>query len=120
MSETDIQRRIQMEASRLGARLFRNNILAAWPGEATRLQDGSVLIRHPRRVECGIPGPGGSDLFGWITRPDGVAQVVACEIKTPTGRVSQLQQNWLDCVANAGGIAGVCRSPDDLRRLLGK
>jgi VRR-NUC domain len=111
MSETDIQRRIQMEASRLGARLFRN-------------QTGKYLLADGRWLSSGL-AVGSSDLIGWITRPAGlfapdamVAQFVGCEVKTAMGRTSKEQAAFIECVARAGGIAGVCRSPEDLRALL--
>lgn len=118
MREADTMRAIQLEASRLGARLWRNNIANGWIGDATQLADGSVLLRNPRRVSFGIPGPGGSDLLGLVPR-DGVAVFASVEVKTEHGRVTPEQQAWLEAVRKAGGIAGVCRSVEDLRRLVG-
>jgi hypothetical protein len=68
--------------------------------------------------------PGSSDLIGWRTvtiTPEMVGQQVAVftsiEVKTPTGRVKPEQQQWLDAVQAAGGIAGVARSVEDALRL---
>ena len=105
-AETDLQRRIQMEATKLGARLFRNQV-------------GRYLLADGRWLQSGL-AVGSSDLIGWVTMPDGVARFVACEVKTPIGRVSPDQQAFVDCVTRAGGIAGICRSVDDLHRLFGK
>jgi hypothetical protein len=68
--------------------------------------------------------PGSSDLIGWRTvtiTPEMVGQQVAVftsiEVKTPTGRVKPEQQQWLDAVQAAGGIAGVARSVEDALRI---
>jgi len=70
--------------------------------------------------------PGSSDLIGWRTitiTPEMVGQRVAVfasiEVKSTTGRIRQEQQQWLDAVQAAGGIAGVARSVEDAQRLLG-
>jgi hypothetical protein len=69
--------------------------------------------------------PGSSDLIGWRTvtiTPEMVGQQVAVftsiEVKTPTGRLRPEQQQWLDAVQVAGGIAGVARSVSDAEALL--
>ena len=68
---------------------------------------------------------GTSDLIGWRSRvitPDMVgqtiAQFVAIEVKD-RGRATPEQLTWLDAVTRAGGLAGVARSPDDARTILG-
>jgi hypothetical protein len=68
--------------------------------------------------------PGSSDLIGWRTvtiTPEMVGQQVAVftsiEVKTATGRVKPEQQQWLDAVQAAGGIAGVARSVEDALRI---
>ena len=68
--------------------------------------------------------PGSSDLIGWTIRtvtPEMVGQQVAVftsiEVKTPTGRLRPEQQQWLDAVQAAGGIAGVARSVEDAQAL---
>ena len=67
---------------------------------------------------------GSADLIGWRTvtiTPDMVGQQVAVftsiEVKTPTGRIRPEQQQWLDAVQAAGGIAGVARSVKDALRI---
>ena len=67
---------------------------------------------------------GSADLIGWTIRtvtPDMVGQQVAVftsiEVKTPTGRIRPEQQQWLDAVQAAGGIAGVARSVEDAQAL---
>jgi hypothetical protein len=65
---------------------------------------------------------GSSDLIGLkpliITAADvgrTVAQFAALEVKTVHGRTSPHQQNFLDFVTNAGGIARVVRSADEVK-----
>jgi hypothetical protein len=72
-----------------------------------------------RPVQFGL-ARGSADLIGWRTvevTPDMVGQRLAVftsiEVKTPTGRLTPQQRNWLDAVLKAGGIAGVARSVAD-------
>ena len=80
-------------------RAFRNNC-------------GVLRDEKGRYVRYGIPGNGGSDLLGWVTR-GGVAVVLAIEVKTATGRLTPEQANWLRVVTEAGGVAGCVRSADE-------
>lgn len=100
--EGELSRLIEIEASKLGHRLLRNNI-------------GKLKDEHGRWVAFGVGGKGGSDLIGW-TR---TGQFAAVEVKTPTGRVSVEQQAFIDAVNRAGGRAGVARSVGDVARILG-
>ena len=47
-----------------------------------------------------------------------VAVFTSIEVKSPTGRVRPEQQQWIDAVQAAGGIAGVARSVEDAQSLL--
>jgi len=92
-------------------RLFRNN--------TGKLQDATG-----RWVEFGLC-VGSSDLIGWTTReitPDMVGQKVAVftaiEVKTATGTVSNDQENFIRRVREAGGIAGIARTPDEARDII--
>jgi hypothetical protein len=67
---------------------------------------------------------GSADLIGWTIRTvtqemvgTQVAVFTSIEVKTPTGRVNPEQQQWLDAVQTAGGIAGVARSVEDALRI---
>lgn len=107
-AETKILNRVWKRASVLGYRLFRNNV-----GLFRRLTTDDL-------VRCGLC-PGSADLIGWRTiqiTPEMVgthiAQFVAVEIKTPQGRISQQQRAWLETVQQAGGVALVARSEDDI------
>jgi hypothetical protein len=84
---------------------------------------GVLQDRRGVPVRYGLQ-PGSSDLIGWRTvtiTPDMVGQQVAVftsiEVKTPTGRVKPEQQQWLDAVQAAGGIAGVARNVEDALRI---
>jgi hypothetical protein len=47
-----------------------------------------------------------------------VAVFTSIEVKTPTGRLRPEQQQWLNAVQAAGGIAGVARSVEDAQRIM--
>ena len=47
-----------------------------------------------------------------------VAVFTSIEVKTPTGRIRPEQQQWLNAVQAAGGIAGVARSVGEAMDLL--
>jgi hypothetical protein len=112
-SEQTIQQHIRLACSNGPVRLFRNNV--------GRLPDP----RTGRWVEFGVGGKGSADLIGWkrvTVTPEMVGSTVAVflsiEVKTPTGRIRPEQQQWLDAVQAAGGIAGVARSVEDAETLL--
>lgn len=71
-----------------------------------RVNSGVDLTRG---VRYGM-GVGCADLIG-VLKPTG--RVFACEIKTPTGRLSLDQKRWAAAVNSAGGYACVARSVDD-------
>jgi len=111
-SEQSIQQHIRLTCSTGATRLFRNNT-------------GTLRDQHGRPVSFGL-AKGSADLIGWRTvtiTPEMVGTRVAVftsiEVKTPTGtgRVKPEQQQWLDAVQAAGGIAGVARSVEDALRI---
>jgi hypothetical protein len=111
MSEQQIQQHIRLTCSTGAIRLFRNNT-------------GTLKDQHGRPVQFGLC-KGSADLIGWRTvtvTPEMVGTTVAVftsiEVKTATGRLRTEQQQWLDAVQAAGGIAGVARSVDDALDLL--
>ena len=110
-SEQHIQQHIRLACSAGSTRLFRNNT-------------GTLKDQHGRPVQFGLC-KGSADLIGWrsITiTPDMVGQKIAVftsvEVKSSSGRVKPEQQQWLDAVQAAGGIAGVARSVADAEVLL--
>jgi hypothetical protein len=58
---------------------------------------------------------GMSDIMGVLK--DG--RTLAIEVKSRTGRMRPGQEEFLQTIRSAGGVAGVCRSVDDAVRLLG-
>lgn len=116
MREMDLLRSILLACSRGPVRLFRQNVGTGWVGKSTRfsraatvvVQPGDVLIRNARPLEAGLC-KGSSDLIGW--GPGG--RFVALEVKTPTGRVTPGQRQFIEAVTAAGGIGAVARSPDE-------
>lgn len=111
VSEQTIQQHIRIACSTGDTRLFRNNT-------------GTLRDQHGRPVSFGLC-KGSADLIGWkrvTVTPEMVGQQVAVftsiEVKTATGRLRPEQQQWLDAVQAAGGIAGVARSVSDADALL--
>ena len=108
--EQTIQQHIRLACSIGSCRLFRNNT-------------GTLRDINGRPVSFGFC-KGSADLIGWTTRtvtPEMVGQQIAVftsiEVKSTSGRVKPEQQQWLDAVAKAGGIAAVARSVADCERL---
>lgn len=102
MREQSIMQRVQLEASRKGWRVFRNNV-------------GVLPDRRGVPVRYGLC-PGSSDLIGWrelVITPDmvghTVAQFVAVEVKGPTGKATPKQMKFLEAVARSGGVAVIAR-----------
>ena len=108
MSEAAIQQQVRLALSRAGVVAFRNNI-------------GAYMDpKTGRPVQYGVCNPGGSDLIGWtpvVITPDMVGSTVAVftavEVKTPAGKPTQHQLNFIAQVLKAGGLAGIARSPGD-------
>lgn len=102
MKEANLMRLIQMEATKRGHRLLRNNV-------------GKLKDADGRYVAFGVGGTGGSDLIGWCA--DG--KFAAIEVKLPNGKVSPEQEAFINAVRAAGGRAGVARTEEDVRVILG-
>jgi hypothetical protein len=110
-SEQTIQQHIRLACSSGTCRLFRNNT-------------GTLRDVNGRPVSFGLC-KGSADLIGWTTRtitPEMVGQKIAVftsiEVKSSSGRVKPEQQQWLNAVQAAGGIAGVARSVGEAMDLL--
>jgi hypothetical protein len=136
MSEHIIQQRILLACGTGSTRLFRNNVGTGWAGQATKvtpgnlraaaaaLRPGDVVIRQGRPLHAGLC-VGSSDLIGWRSRvitPEMVgqtiAQFVAIEVKSPTGRTTAQQDQFLSQIQAVGGCGGVARSVDAATALL--
>lgn len=130
-SEGNVQRAIWLAMGRV-SRLFRLNTGKGWisnlgPKKGVHwLADGSLHILAPRPVALGFglitgePVVGACDLPGWteiVITPDMVGRKVpiftSIEVKSQDGRQTKEQKNWMKQIHDAGGIAGVARSPAD-------
>lgn len=112
MTETDLLRVLQLAASPLGLRLFRNNV-------------GMLQDARGRWVNYGVGGTGGADLIGWHTRVIGPHDVgrtaaifVAVEGKVKPRKPTVDQMRFLDAVDAAGGRSVVAYTTDDLAALV--
>lgn len=108
--ELAIQNAIRIEHGAGPARLWRNNT-------------GALRDQQGRLVRFGLC-PGSSDLIGLRTRiitetdlGHRFAQFVAIEVKHQ-GRLTDQQRAFLEMVTQAGGLAGVARSPEEARVIL--
>jgi hypothetical protein len=129
MSEHITQQRILLACGSGDVRLWRNNVGTGWAGQATKvtpgnlravsqaLRPGDVVIRQGRPLHAGLC-VGSSDLIGY-RQVDGVAQFVALEVKSPTGRATKEQTQFLEHINGAGGCAGIVRSVEDAHTVLG-
>ncbi len=119
MSEFDLYGPIQIAASRVGSRLFRNHTGIAW--QVTSEAPKGYKPRFMRPVKIGL-GPGSGDFIGWTPvtiTPDMVGKTLAVfssvEVKpedwspTPKWKAGE-QARWAEVVRECGGIAGVAQS----------
>ena len=128
MSEHITQQRILLACGSGNVRLWRNNVGTGWAGQATKvtpgnlrtvsqaLRPGDVVIRQGRPLHAGLC-VGSSDLIGYRV-VDRVAQFVALEVKSATGRPTAQQVQFLDHINAVGGLAGIARSVDDAASIL--
>lgn len=100
MTEADLTRACQLEATRIGARLMRNNV-------------GCLPDVRGVPVHFGL-GIGSSDLIGWC--PDAV--FLAIEVKLPGRKPTREQARFIEAVRMAGGRAGVAYSVQDVARIV--
>ena len=111
--ETKLQQEIRLALGTIPSlRLFRNQV-----GQLPNPRTG-------RYVQFGL-AKGSSDLVGFKTvkiTPEmigqEVAQFVSIEIKTERGKLTEVQQNWLQKVHDSGGIVGVARSIQDALKIV--
>ena len=107
LPEGTLLKRLMVEGSKLGLRLFRNQV-------------GSYQLRDGRYLSSGLC-KGSSDLIGYYPveiTPEmvgrTVAVFVAIEAKGPRGQVRKEQQQFLEVVAGMGAVAACVRSLQEL------
>jgi len=121
MTEKTIQTEIMLALGNGRCRIFRNNVgnglMANKITQGPR--GGDFHVTGGRRVQFGLC-PGSSDLIGWRSieiTPDMVGKTLAIfcavEVKTPTGRPTDDQKNFIQQVRAAGGLAGIARTVDE-------
>ena len=129
-AETPLMRELQIAASQMGARLFRQNTGMAWVGRVRRIARamtiqvgaGDVVISAARPFHAGITGM--SDLGGWVpvvVTPEMVGSTVAvyAQVEVKDGaRATEEQLRWISAVAQAGGRAGIAHNISELRDIL--
>ncbi len=106
--ETIIQRKILIALSGAGCVVWRNETGGFWAGKVVHQSQGQVTLQGARLIPCGLM-KGSSDIVG--IAPSG--HFLAIEVKTPTGRATKEQLNFIDQVKKAGGIAGIARSVEE-------
>lgn len=79
-----------------------------------RVNVGSGFTKDGRYFNTGVPS-GFSDLFG-VRKSDGRA--VFIEVKTPKGRPTDKQINFINRMKEHGAIAGICRSAEEAIKLI--
>lgn len=126
MSETATKSEIMLAVGR-ESRLFKNPVGNGWMGKVIAEKGDTVTLAGARRVAYGL-NVGSSDLVGWtslLITPDHVGRILAIfsaiEVKKPGGRhpVTDEQEKFLAAVRRAGGFAGIARSPEQARLILG-
>lgn len=123
--ENNLMKTIQLALGKLpNVKLFRNNTGMGWQGTRLKAPAGVVTLSSPRPLDAGLC-KGSSDLIGWtsvVITPEMVGKTVALftaiEVKNESGRITVEQQNFIEQVSQAGGIAGIVRSPEFAEKLI--
>lgn len=124
-SEAEVLRAIMAGlGARSDMRIFRNHVGAGWTGRLVAGSGRRVVLEDARRCTFGL-APGSPDLIGWrsfTVTPEMVgrriARFVAIEAKA-RGRLTAGQDAFLGVARATGAMAGVVRSPDEARALIG-
>lgn len=129
MSEFELYGPIQIAASRAGARLFRNHVGMAWQVTSEAPKNWQPPKGFMRPVKIGLQ-TGSGDEIGWapyVVREWDVGKTFAIftslEIKPPDWRETPKwsegpQRQWLEVVRQAGGIAYVVQTPENVAAML--
>lgn len=123
-------KKMMLAVSRIGARIFRNNVGKAWQGKTIFngfhkggdifLKPGRYLILKDHRIIHFGLMEGSSDGIGYL--PTVVTQemvgktiaiFLALEAKTDSGKLTPPQAKFIDVINKAGGIAGVARNEEE-------
>lgn len=124
LSPGDQTRATIIRASELGGRLWRMNTGLAWVGEIIEHIPGKyITLKNPRPFKAGVEGM--SDAGGFtpvLITQEMVGKTLpvytVMENKSGAGRLSKMQEAFLEMVYRAGGRAGVIRSLQDVEAVL--
>jgi len=111
--ETKIQNAIMLALSNAGCTVWRVETSGVWVGRQIHKDGDTVTLANARMFLSGLC-KGGSDIIGI----DPTGRFIAVEVKTPEGRPTKEQLNFINAVKAAGGIAGIARSPREALELL--
>ena len=126
-TEAQISKAVMIEASKLGLRVFRNNVGLFYALDVISIIVDSVkkgglsglltLIRSGRlrKIMCGLH-KGSADLIGWMPSPNHA--FVSIEVKKVGGRPSKFQLNWMKQVQLSGGFACIINNEEQLKEKL--
>lgn len=124
-TEHEIQKTIALKCSTKTVKLWRNDNGLAYQGKTITRSGTTAVISNCAAFKYGL-GVGTPDLIGCksvIVTPDMVGKKVAVfvgiEVKTDKGRLSWEQKNFLEMLKEQGGIAGVARSVEEAREIIG-
>lgn len=100
MNEADFMRACMIEASKLGATVWRNN---------------QGAYKHPKGyfIKYGVCNPGGSDLIGIYK-----GKFLALETKYGKGKATPEQLNFVKFIHSNGGLAGIVKKIEDVKKVL--
>lgn len=125
MSEKTILNHIQLLMSKIGGRMFRNNVGLAWQGEVHKLKNGDILIKNPRPVKYGLC-VGSGDLIGFVPVKINhshlnktLAVFASIEVKTGNLKPTKEQINFYNMIQSQGGISVITNkilTEDELKR----
>ena len=118
MKESNLIKLAQLHYTRLGCRLFRNNVGTGWVGTIINKTPRDLVLRDYRPLHSGLC-KGSSDLIGWtqvMITDDMVGKTVAVftAIECKTGRLKATRDQvlFLDAVNAAGGRSSILREGD--------
>lgn len=130
--ETNVVNGCLLRLAKLLSKCFRNRTAQGWVGKSERVGNrkqvwvypGDVVVRQAQPLHAGLC-IGSSDIIGWTpiyVTPEmvgcRVAVFTAAEAKTAEGRATDDQERFMNAVQQAGGIAGIVRSPDEAEALV--
>lgn len=123
--ENEVKKNILIAASEAGVTLFNCPTGTAYVGQISNKDARFLILQFWRVITFGLV-EGGSDLIGWkpvvITQDmvgKTIAQFAAVETKFGKKGPTKEQKNFIERVRASGGIAGVARTEQEGKEVLG-